>query len=477
MILLSAFALIFYSFAFFTSGIENNECLTLETWFFLMRKFAVADSLLTLLVPLIIIFAMNLLIIVKLMKCLSNKNLNSEAYWSCSMRGAKFKPSLSSLKNSTLNTTLTATNNSFRNISRDSTQQNISFLKYFKRNKQTNSSVSSNSKLSEIKRYITFDRRSNSFNFKTCETSITIPNKKSKNKNYSYRINFVEESNSSGNECDYKNKNLHGLVNENLVEKLSTTNVNLNGNFNRLNKSIVASKNDKIFSFKNKTKNCKLHNCNCFTKCKCRSDFIRLNTKSFVKNDSENNVFSLSQNEVSFSSHDTSSRSISNGNKIRDFGCNGLSKKRGNRYTKTTKMLLIVSSCFFILNCPIALNKMWYFIKHLINTPSNHINNNNNLHHIEHNFGSNGTKFSNNSFNLNGTNTRNLDLDTIMIEEIFERITCSLYYINFISNFLLYSLYGSKFRLKLLNLFRFNFKKLKKRNRYSFNKNLSEFVD
>lgn len=78
----------------------------------------------------------------------------------------------------------------------------------------------------------------------------------------------------------------------------------------------------------------------------------------------------------------------------------------------TSKMLLIISNVFLLLNIPIASCKIWFYIK----TPSNY----------------------------------NRDLTSN--EEIIERITCYIYYLNFSLNFILYSCYGSKFRAELLKL-------------------------
>jgi hypothetical protein len=78
--------------------------------------------------------------------------------------------------------------------------------------------------------------------------------------------------------------------------------------------------------------------------------------------------------------------------------------------TDTSKMLLIISNVFLLLNIPIASCKLWFYFK-----PSKSFRN---------------------------------ELTTS--EEILERITCYIYYLNFSLNFFFYSCFGSKFRAELL---------------------------
>jgi hypothetical protein len=88
------------------------------------------------------------------------------------------------------------------------------------------------------------------------------------------------------------------------------------------------------------------------------------------------------------------------------------SKKKFNFY-KRTYILIMISTCFLCLNTPMALCKLWYFIK-----PSS-------------------------SYTLNST------------EEILERFSCYVYYLNFCITFFLYNLKFSK----LKNLFTKQIKK------------------
>jgi hypothetical protein len=80
------------------------------------------------------------------------------------------------------------------------------------------------------------------------------------------------------------------------------------------------------------------------------------------------------------------------------------SRKKFNFY-KRTYILILISTCFLCMNTPMALCKLWYFIK-----PSS-------------------------SYTLNST------------EEILERFSCYVYYLNFCINFFLYNLKFSKLKL------------------------------
>ena len=102
---------------------------------------------------------------------------------------------------------------------------------------------------------------------------------------------------------------------------------------------------------------------------------------------------------------------------------------RMKKYSKTTTVLFTISTTFLILNCPIAMSKIWYIIKNSQNDV---------LQEIE---GEN-------------VNLAVQDFNTSPIEELIERISCYLYYLNFSLNFLLYNLNGSKFRKAFLTMFR-----------------------
>lgn len=127
----------------------------------------------------------------------------------------------------------------------------------------------------------------------------------------------------------------------------------------------------------------------------------------------------------------------------------GMAFNRKTSYSRTTKMLLVISTCFLILNTPIALCKLWYFLKSL-----SFISNSNNseiyypTENIDHL--SNQTNLT---FYEAASNLKTFEANPT--EEFVERITCYIYYLNFSLNFLLYSAYGSRFRAKLLKSFAF----------------------
>jgi len=121
-------------------------------------------------------------------------------------------------------------------------------------------------------------------------------------------------------------------------------------------------------------------------------------------------------------------------------------------YTRTTKILLLISTSFLFLNFPIAIFKSYMFIKHhplkntlwLINK-SPEISNRtilgiNSTMQIE-----NDLKFFDNitssSYEIRST-----------FESFFEIISDDLYYLNFFFNFLFYSFSGTNFRNALLKL-------------------------
>lgn len=96
--------------------------------------------------------------------------------------------------------------------------------------------------------------------------------------------------------------------------------------------------------------------------------------------------------------------------------------KRLQKYSRTTRMLLIVSTTFLLLHMPIAGCKAWYFVKSsFIKTHS-------------------------------GTDLRSFEISSS--EEVLERLSCYIYYLNFSLNFFLYALNGPKFRVAIRKLFK-----------------------
>jgi hypothetical protein len=117
---------------------------------------------------------------------------------------------------------------------------------------------------------------------------------------------------------------------------------------------------------------------------------------------------------------------------------------RMKRYSKTTTVLFTISTTFLILNCPIAILKLWYIIKN--------IHKENALEALK----KNSNRSSDENFRkFNGTSNANTTdhFITSPFEELAERISCYLYYLNFSLNFFLYNLNGSKFRKAILAMF------------------------
>jgi hypothetical protein len=106
-------------------------------------------------------------------------------------------------------------------------------------------------------------------------------------------------------------------------------------------------------------------------------------------------------------------------------------QRRNKAYSKTTKMLFILSATFLVLQTPIALNKAWYFFKNQkSNTPT-----------IELQF-----NITSSNSSSNHTTTSSQMRQTSPNEEIIERLACYFYYLNFSLNFFLYTFNGPKFK-------------------------------
>ena len=122
-------------------------------------------------------------------------------------------------------------------------------------------------------------------------------------------------------------------------------------------------------------------------------------------------------------------------------------KKASKKYSRTTKIVLIISTSFLIFNFPIAIFKSYTFAKHhtvaknmslFISSQTSNLS-----------FTSVDIEYENNMSNYQVKST---------LESFFEIISDDLYYFNFIFNFFFYSLSGSKFREALIN--NFNFKNI-----------------
>ncbi len=88
--------------------------------------------------------------------------------------------------------------------------------------------------------------------------------------------------------------------------------------------------------------------------------------------------------------------------------------KRRSVYLKSTRMLLIISTSFLIFNSPIALAKLYFFLK---------------------------AKF---------VYSENENEMADFGEQVIERLTCYIYYFNFTLNFIIYNTTNPKFRNVIL---------------------------
>lgn len=196
-------------------------------------------------------------------------------------------------------------------------------------------------------------------------------------------------------------------------------------------------------------------------------------TKSILKyysdmdrDDNNNRNPLLKHKKIRLNSADSVMEISRNSSKFSMRGMSILSRKgqirRKKKYSKTTKVLLTISTTFLILHCPIAICKIWYFIKSS-SDPIQETSTNKSIF--------NSTTYYNADYQLYNNNNSSFikmtdDSDNAMeanpIEEIIERITCYLYYLNFSLNFFLYTLNGSKFRDIIIRMFRGKSKSLRK---------------
>jgi len=120
--------------------------------------------------------------------------------------------------------------------------------------------------------------------------------------------------------------------------------------------------------------------------------------------------------------------------------------KRKTKYHKTTRLLFIVSVSFFLLNTPMYLCKLYYYLRQFnhysVEASDNEYVTLNNTHFERFNLSHNAS-----------TQILFDELDANTLEEIMERITCFLYYLNFSLNFFLYSFCAKDFRHNILTFF------------------------
>lgn len=112
-------------------------------------------------------------------------------------------------------------------------------------------------------------------------------------------------------------------------------------------------------------------------------------------------------------------------------------------YSKTTRMLLLISTSFLLLNTPIAYSKVRYYFNN-----SFQLNFFEAAHYAHLNSNLNFTRLIPLDKNITPLTeqSNNENLEANLFDELIERVSCYIYYFNFSFNFFLYVLNGSKFR-------------------------------
>ena len=123
---------------------------------------------------------------------------------------------------------------------------------------------------------------------------------------------------------------------------------------------------------------------------------------------------------------------------------------------------------FLILHLPIGLNKLWYLVRENFQT------NYENVEKVDV-FKMNNKEFANLNSNftyefLNSTMMKSYlnKINSNEFEEIFERLSCYVYYFNFSLNFFLYTYNKAKFRQTFLDSLKkiFRVKKRRRNDKY-----------
>lgn len=112
--------------------------------------------------------------------------------------------------------------------------------------------------------------------------------------------------------------------------------------------------------------------------------------------------------------------------------------KRTKVYSEATKCLFLISFVFLFLHCPLALNKINYFLNENLIPSKTSLD----FDYFDQ-MSPNSTQYHDST-----------ELETSEKEEIFERIACYIFYLNFSLNFFLYTYNKSKFRNIILRWFK-----------------------
>jgi hypothetical protein len=153
----------------------------------------------------------------------------------------------------------------------------------------------------------------------------------------------------------------------------------------------------------------------------------------FIKNVAPKKILTLMSGDLKRSRCNIDSMSISNVSKIRQI----------KTYSKTTRMLLIISTIFFCLNVPMALSKLRYLVTSVIETSS--------LPILSSKIDYAPASYSSSEL-LAGTNETTEA--TTEMDQIIERFSCYLYYLNYSINVVLYTLNGEKFKKTMVRFFK-----------------------
>ena len=127
--------------------------------------------------------------------------------------------------------------------------------------------------------------------------------------------------------------------------------------------------------------------------------------------------------------------------------------KRKKAYSRATLVLLSISTSFLVLNFPLALDKVLYFVNHKsiyfsqpLLAEFHALYNYSAWHEVDpanYSMYSESDEYSENQSNVEP------------LEYLLNKLTANVHYLNFVLNFFLYSLNGAKFRQAVLKLFSF----------------------
>jgi hypothetical protein len=125
-------------------------------------------------------------------------------------------------------------------------------------------------------------------------------------------------------------------------------------------------------------------------------------------------------------------------------------RKRKRGYSKTTRMLLVISTVYIFLNAPLAFSKLRFLVA--------------NMSIDETVFSTSVDLNMTTSFDLGNISNHSAssiqkDYKNTATDELIERLTCYLYYLNFAINFLLYSFNGPAFLSQFMRLVKISCRK------------------